>query len=1351
MSAIAALRGYRTQFLYSLHYILSSLSKELLFRLEGEEDLDVLDGSGQLLYAIQLKNLGKPIILSDILSEHKTSFIKRFLTKYSDAIPILVSYGDISQELKNWEKHKDTISEKEKIKLKKYKITADEWKLVKNKAQFTEINEEEIADEIEKLIKNNFPEVDPIPTIGFLLNWLQFVAEKQHPITTKDFYRKIQDFAIYITERINVHNQYGVVLKPLHKVSTENTNQTLLEKEFYNATLTRYEHILLGLDVNREKYLETINDELKENNTIILKGASGQGKTALLYGYIHNYANDWLSYELNIQQDPVTSQQSIQAIASISKKLEVPTVFVINVNPNSTDWLQIIKESSHLNHIRFLVAIRNEDWYRASAVGVEFEHKELDLSLSKEEAEIIYTKLNERNKITHFTDFEQSWIQIGNDAPLLEFVYSITQGNSLQNKLKQQVQQLRNENDQRSNSQIEFLRIVSLADSLGAKIDVSKLDSNFDYQFIIEKLENEYLVKKSLDRKYIQGLHLIRSQKLVEMLFDEFTTYKEEYAYKCIPLIDGKDLYLFLLQMFHLEILKPDRFIADLNSKVIVRNWSVYTAILKSFIWLGTKNYVENNREVINECRTICNGAWTMFMDFMFGSNYDKNVMLDILKVDDERREKINDINRRLLPNQNIFNLATEAINQIDFPKEVPSTVFGWKSLGEAFFWLKNIPNNKEKLPLFDEIKFESAFKTMDSKSLSKLMLGMYSYSEELDMIRKKYVDIFIEQIKKEFDVIHLSVDDNEVNVHYIIDILKNDVERSTNDFIVGILDIIRTALPDKKQFNSQGYGHRLQTLALDYDDTHKTMPIENMPLEEWVNINSSIIKLYEYQLRPEDWNEYRNQLNQWEVFIKEKINEFNTSFEKMFKGSVNYMPVVPIMQNVLFERSESIKEPKSITEPLGIYGGKKRGTSNENEREQLNKKLQSKYELFFKSVSDFKEDIESFIQQSAGTLYSKAKSKTEDEHIHDDNTERLSQINLYNAIEKLQVYNRQYKNILENIDNVHHSRIEMNTLLSTASIWKDFLNNNSKGERSAKRIFKLKSDFENKIIKDFKQASKSNSFSIRYINDKTTNDKPIILIDGESPFWMLMGFKEAYQIVQQTIDNPEYTSLKYLMLQFWFSNFYFIQTIQEKSLNNQWNEVRLYNIKDKLFEELSLINSISQPIEAKIIENLNIEGWSNLYPEFNDITKATEAYGKVLLLADHFYDLRLFDEIELAESDQEKLQQYIQKIGLELQVSFQEVLDSLVEWVNMFPFDEESYINSEEEQEYFKAMINIKDHIFPEPKGDEEDYQLVMNMEIVSKWVERLKVCTESWGIFILLLYGNYIDKFNSIDSSAK
>ncbi len=1344
MSAIAALKGYRTQFLYSLHYILSNMAGDFIFRLEGEEDLDILDSNGQLIYAIQLKNLGKTITLSDILSDNKTSFIKRFLGKYSKATPVLVSYGEISTELKSWNQHKNTISEKEKTTLKKYKITVDEWKLVKDKTIFKEISDQIIAEEVEKMMKDNFPTIDPIPTTGFLLNWLQFIAEKQQPITTKEFYNKIEDFAQYITERIAVSNQYGLVLKALHKVSTDDVNQQLLEKEFYNATLTRFEHILLGLEVNREEYLEKIKKDLRENNTIILKGASGQGKTALLYSYVHRHINDWLSFELNIQQDPISTQQSIQAIASISKKLDIPTVFIINVNPNITEWIQIVKESAHFNHVKFLIAIRNEDWYRASAIGIEFEYKEIDLSLSKNEAEIIYSKLNEQNKISHYTDFEEAWIQLGDNAPLLEFVYSITQGDSLHNKLKQQVQQILKEDGISNNQQIEFLRIVSLADSLGAKIDALKLDSNIDYQFIIEKLENEYLIKKSSDKKYIQGLHIVRSQKLVEILFDEFTNSKEEYAYKCIPLLEEEDLYLFLLQLFYLEIFKVDQFILNFSKKVAVYNWAVYASIIKSLIWAGTQEYVKNNRVVIDECRAIFGGAWMMFLDFMFESKYDRNGMIELLQFDNERRKAIDDINAKLLPKENVLNFASNAINTLNFPEKIPITIFEWKSFGEAIFWIGNISNNKEKTTFFTQDEFETAFKIMDSKSLSKLMLGMHSYSPDLNTIREIHLNYFVEQIKSEFDIIHLSVDGDEVNVNYIIDILKNDVERSTNDYIVNILNIIRTALPDKKKFNSQGYGHRLQTLSFDHDSTHKTMPIENMPLEEWTNINSSFLKLYEYENRPEDWIEYMFLLNQWESLIKEKINEFNKCFDQLFKINKTYTPLVPVMQNLLFESNENIKEPKSIIDPLGIYGGKKNDLRPENDREQLNEKLQSKFERFFKSQSDFKGNIENFIKQSAQTIASKIKVINEEEHIHDENTERLSQINLYNSIESLKKYNSEYESTLKNIDANHGSKIEANTLLTAATFWKDFLSDNAKGEHSFRRILKLKSDFETRIIKDCKQASKSSPFSIKYVNAKSADDKPILSIDSESTFESLMGYIEAYNIIHNAINNPEYTNLKYLMLQLWFSNFYFIQTVRGKSVSNQWNDLKLYVIKDKLFEELTFINSMPTPIEEHILKNLNIESWSKLYPEFNDISKSSEAYGKMLLLVDHFYDLRLFEKIELEESDHEKLKAYVDKIGSELKKSFQTVLDSLEVWMSMFPFEEESYSNNEEEQEYFKAIINIKDYIFPQPKGDEENYELVINQEIIAEWVERLKVCTQNWGMFVILLSNKYINKYS-------
>ncbi|MDR6920199.1 hypothetical protein [Chryseobacterium sp. 2987] len=1356
MSAIAALRGYRTQFLYSLHYILSTLENDLIYRLEGEEDLDVLDNQGELLYAIQLKNLGKTITLSDILSDKKTSFIKRFLERYVSAVPVLVSYSEVSADLRNWNQHSGDISKKEKEVLKKYKLSGEEWKLVKSKIQFREISEETVAEDVERMMKEHFPEIDPAPTAGYLLNWLQLIAEKQQPITAKDFYSKIQDFAIYLTERIALHHQYGLVLKPLHKVSTNDINQELLEKEFYNATLTRFEHILLGLDINRESYLQKIKDNLTGNNIVVVKGASGQGKTALLYSYVHHYINDWLSFELNIQQAPVISQQSIQAIAAISKKLEIPVVFVINVNPNTTDWLQIVKESVHFNHIKFLVAIRSEDWYRATAIGIEFHHHEVDLSLSEDEAKMIYSNLNKRNKICHFTDFEEAWIQMGGNVRLLEFVYSITQGDSLYNKLKHQVRQIVNEGSYNSNQQIAFLRMVSLADSHGAKIDVSKLDKNVDYLFILEKLENEYLIRRSSDRKYIQGLHIVRSVKLVEILFDEFTNSKLGYAYKSIPLLAEEDLYLFLLQLFYEKVFDPQLFIADICKQVVVNNWAVYTAIIKTFIWAGIREYVEQNRTIIDECRDLCKGAWAMFAGPSFGSNYDPSNMLDMINVNEEFREKINDINIRLHPKQQIFNLASAIIKKLPFPDASPFTTFEWRSYGEALFWLRNIPNDKGAVPDISECQFESAFKIMDSKSLSKLMLGMYSYSPVLNAIREKNVDLFLQRIKKDFDIIHLSVNDGQVDVHFIIDVIKYYFKRFTNDFVVNILDIIRTALPDQKQFNSQGHGHRFKLLSMNYDETYKTISIENMHLEEWVNINSCFINLYDYKNRPTDWSEYRMILNQWEMLVREKISEYNKSFKQLNKGSKNYTPVVPVMHNALFQWPEKILEPQSIIDPLGIYRAKKKQPSEENEKEKSEKeevtqKLKSKYEAFFGSLSDFKISFEIFMQQSAETLYSKIKLRTEKGHIHNEQIERSSQTNLFDAIKKLKKYNLIYESTFGNIDSNHDTQIEINAFLTAATFWRDFVNDSANGDHSFKRILKLKDDFEKKIIKACKEASTSNMFSLQYINNDKTGKKPVFIIDSNSPLLSLTGYVEIYEIIYSIIGMPENTSLKYLMLQVWFSKIYFIQTVRGKSISHLCNEVQLYTIMEKPFEEQGVVNSIPKMIDQNIIKNLRIESWAFLYPELNGVLNVSESYSRLVFLVDHFHDLRHFDELNLDELENEDLKQHIEQISLEMQNSLQSVLDGLVLWLNMFPIDEKAYLENEMERGFYQAFFDIKDNIYPQSTVVGEKTKISIDMHSAAQWRERLIICTRHWGIFLLLLNEKIINSYqNEISADA-
>lgn len=1338
MSAIAALKGYRTQFLYSLHFILSNLESDMIFHLEGEEDLDVLDANHKLLCAIQLKNLGHTITLSDILSDKKTSFIKRFLDNYIEAVPMIVSYGEISQDLKAWHQNKMTLSEKEKSTLKKYKISPENWKLVKGKVQFLEVSEETIAEEVQRMIKANFQSVDPVPTVGFLLNWLQIVAEKQQHITTQDFFSKIEDFALYLSERIALQDQYGIILTPLHKSSTEDSDNSKLETEFYNATSTKYEHVSLGLEVNRENYLEQIESKLKESNTVIIKGASGQGKTTLLYSYVHNYINDSLAFELNVQEDPIITQKSIQSIASICKKLEVPVVFVVNVTPNNTSWLQILKKSVHYNHIRFLVAIRNEDWYRATGIGVEFDHQDIDLTLSKQEAEMIYSRLNEINKIKHFTDFEEAWIQLGDNAPLLELVYSLTQGTSLHNKLKQQVQQILKEGGLANNLQIDFLRTVILADAIGAKIDVSKLDSNVDYQFIIQKLENEYLIKTSSDRKNIEGLHLVRSQKLVEILFDEFANIKEDYGYRCIPLIVEEDLYLFLLQFFHLKIFDPERFISNL-SNIQVSSWSTYASIIKSLIWVGTREYVEINRDAIDECRDIVGESWIMFIDFMFSSTFNKKEMLDLMKFDEEVEQSLEMINQKISSKLTIFNFTSAAINQLDFPDSIPISSYEWRSFGEALFWYKNIENEKEEIPGFPEKEFETAFRKIDIKSLSKLMLGMFSHSTKLDDIRKKYQSIFLDRMKFEFDIIHLSIEEDEIFVHFIIDILEKDSKRFTNDFAVNILEILRTSLPDMNKFNSQGYGHRLQTLSTELDDTHKTMVIANLPLEEWINIDACIRKLYEYGSRPIDWEDYRKRLNDWEITLNKKIEEFNQSFAQLFKGSETYSPVMPAIQNAMYKYHDQMREPQSITDPLGIYGGKKQKFNSENKREIQSEKLQSKYEQYFKAQRDFRRDIENFITQSGQTLISRIKLQTEDGHDHNENIERVSQINLFKSIKDLNKYNDQYQITFGNVDPNHPTKIKVNNLLVAATFWKDFLNNNTKGEHTSARVLKLRTDFENKIIKDLKFASKKSNFSIKYFNSKLTEDKPLIIIDGASPFDGLMGLKEAYTIVQNAIDKAEFTSLKYLILQNDFPAFYFIQTVQNKMLSQQWHKISLYTMRDELVDELSIISSNPQPCEQRILDNLNIQNWSQLFPEFNRINETLEAYGKLVLLVDHYSDL-VFDEIELDSTDKERLYKHIEKISIEIQQSFKVILDSFMLWIKMFPLNDQVYLESEFEQEYFKSLLGINEVFFHQKN---EYYQITITRENVSDWIEKLKSCTESWNIFSLLLYGKYINKY--------
>lgn len=71
MSVPATLRGYRTQYLYTLYRILNEDDPRTFFRPEGKEDLDIKFGNGYT-ELVQVKNLSKTLTFSDLQSKGKT-------------------------------------------------------------------------------------------------------------------------------------------------------------------------------------------------------------------------------------------------------------------------------------------------------------------------------------------------------------------------------------------------------------------------------------------------------------------------------------------------------------------------------------------------------------------------------------------------------------------------------------------------------------------------------------------------------------------------------------------------------------------------------------------------------------------------------------------------------------------------------------------------------------------------------------------------------------------------------------------------------------------------------------------------------------------------------------------------------------------------------------------------------------------------------------------------------------------------------------------------------------------------------------------------------------------------------
>lgn len=1256
--AINAIKGYRRQFLYTLYRLLNNSNNDLVFEPEGFfEDLDIKDNKGGIIETIQVKNTSGTLVFSDLFSK-KDSFFKRAKKAVSlNAETVkLVCFGNLSEELQ------DKTLQKVSKKLIKKGFKNTQIVNIASRYDFEIITEESLQQIIISNIEKFESFIDPTIALDLLLFWIYKVAEKRIPITTKDFTTQLNQIGKFISERIDFHKSFGSTIKPLETKTFAEDNINQYKEGFYLGVSAKYEHILAGVDVKREKWLNKIETSFINNNVVFIHGASGQGKSTLAYRYLKDCQSQYATYELKLTDNYAEILNTINSLESLCKGLNFPVVLYIDVTSRYTYWQDVIKELYDKTHIHFLITIRQEDWNKLS-IEHQFDFKDIELSINKEEAQKIYENISEYKTDLKFISFEESWEKIGKSCPLLEYIYLLTQGKTLKSRLKEQLWKIQKKVESKNTQDIEILRFVSLVDSFNARINYKGLVSYLKInspKLYIEYFEKEYLLQLSEDKFYLTGLHPVRSQIMSDLLFDDsgFVD-RNEYIQKALSLIHEDDLHIFLLSAFEFGYDIND--CLDALSTLRIGSWSGYNNVFKALSWKGIFDYVnKDNIHVLNEFYSTYGGAWSLFLNLDLSDSEKEDAlfrMIEIFHKEEKLQEKAkqiyNDLNRKLSPiNESNQYCISWLTNNSNFPNSGKSDK-DWQSFGEFLFRLTLIDIATIKIKINSEALFQF-FDSSDSvNSMSAVLLGLkeYGLSSEIDI--KSLETVFNNKLRKHYNITRLEISDVKVLTNYFFDIVgfesDETVKNPFHNRTLEIQNLVRKAFPDKQEYEIQGFGHNFLELENMPDDTYKCMPKKNLPISMATEKVRLVINLFNNIHRLKSWQEYVDLLLQNRTVIIDALISLK-------KGLVTYFKNNEKGTQYLIDNEIQIKESiSSLTHALplcaidkwGYKGEKAEFNLGTNSSEQTENNLShQKFEILLETRSDYFSSLQNYINQSFSAITDiLCKINDTNYEIKDTNLSNLTEVNLFNAAYNLLKFQVQFEKYFEKFTESYKlkqlSKKEADSIVELMSIWKEFLYSpyriSKQASRKANVTFELtKNQLLQRIYGEIINTGKQTGHVINVSTD--LDEKRLIMTIETSADSYMESIGACVDVAISVFSGMHHSSLKSLLTKLNFETISIIPLFQSHPINNKFLEIPLFKIdkiKELVYSEQDDINlfeifQFPSDINKSILNKEGLIPWNSRIEEVITYEKIMGvASGMKLLFQPFIKLLEEFDSVD--------------------------------------------------------------------------------------------------------------------------
>lgn len=92
-----------------------------------------------------------------------------------------------------------------------------------------------------------------------------------------------------------------------------------------------------------------------------MHGASGQGKTALAYRYLHDFVPESWRFDIRLIESRTRALSVVQALIGHLGAIGVPAYVYVDVPPGEQFWLELVKALAGFSLVRIIVTIREED------------------------------------------------------------------------------------------------------------------------------------------------------------------------------------------------------------------------------------------------------------------------------------------------------------------------------------------------------------------------------------------------------------------------------------------------------------------------------------------------------------------------------------------------------------------------------------------------------------------------------------------------------------------------------------------------------------------------------------------------------------------------------------------------------------------------------------------------------------------------------------------------------------------------------------------------------------------------------------------------------------------------------